>query len=252
MLVVFLCSWLFFAGQFLHTAEGVDRAFGEQRIIQQEAVRSQQRIDALDDQTRELLEEYRTLQAEADNLEKYNAQMRRMVAVQDSEIVDLETQARDVEQTRKRILPLMVEMVTALERFVAADSPFLVQERRLRLKSLRQLLDDPDSDLATKYQRILEAYRIEADYASSIEAYTGELALNGEQRTVDYLRLGRVGLYWLSLDHTQAGLWDARNDQWKVLDGAYTKAIEHAIRVARKQAPPELLRLPILAIESMP
>ena len=100
--------------------------------------------------------------------------------------------------------------------------------------------------------RILEAYRIEADYAYSIEAYTGSLGRNGDSHTVDFLRLGRSGLYWLSLDRTRAGLWDPRTDRWLDLDASYAGPIEHSIRVARKQAPPELLRLPVWTAGPMP
>ncbi len=248
----FLCGCMLWAGQALYASGPLDRALDRQQQIQQQAVHSQQRIEGLDDESRRLLEEYRALQAQLDNLEKYNTQMGRMLAAQETEIDDLETQTREVEVTRRRILPLMLEMVDALEDFIAADTPFLARERGLRLSGLRELLDDPDSGLAEKYLRILEAYRIEADYAYSIEAYSGELESDGESRTVDYLRLGRTALYWLSLDRSRAGLWDPRTDRWITLDDNYPSAVDRAIRVARKQAPPELLQLPVPAVAPLP
>ena len=247
VVLLFLCFCLLLTGRQLRAADTLDRAFTEQRRIQKEAVQSQQRIDEMDDESRRMLEEYRVIQAELDNLETYNSQMQRMVSAQENSIADLEAQIREVDETRRRILPLMVEMVQALEQFVSADTPFLPNERELRLRGLRELLDDPESGLAEKYQRLLEAYRIEADYAYSIEAYTDELILEGEALTVDYLRLGRTGLYWLSLDGSRASLWDARNGRWLSLNSTHSSDIEQAIRVARKQAPPELLRLPVPA-----
>jgi hypothetical protein len=245
-LLFFLCGGLLEAQRPL-LADPLQQALGEQRHIQQEAIQSQQRIDALDDDSRRLLEDYRAAQAGLGELQRYNAQMQRMVQTQQRGIADLGRQMDELEDTRRRILPLMLEMVDALERFIAVDTPFLGEERSLRLKGLRALMDAPETGLGEKFRRLLEAYRIEADYAYSIEAYTGELMLGEERVTVDYLRLGRSALYWLSLDGGRSGLWDARNDRWRMLDPAHAAAIEQAIRVARKQAPPELLTLPLAA-----
>jgi hypothetical protein len=246
-LIVFLAAALLLATLPSLGADTLDGAFSEQRRIQRDATQSQQRIDALDDDSRRLLEDYRAAQAGLGELQRYNAQMQRMVQTQQRGIADLGRQMDELEDTRRRILPLMLEMVDALERFIAVDTPFLGEERSLRLKGLRALMDAPETGLGEKFRRLLEAYRIEADYAYSIEAYTGELMLGEERVTVDYLRLGRSALYWLSLDGGRSGLWDARNDRWRMLDPAHAAAIEQAIRVARKQAPPELLTLPLAA-----
>lgn len=235
----------------------LEQALEERQAMQQEAAASQRRIDALDDDARALLEEFRGAQTELDNLQGYNTQMSRMVSAQERQIEELEAQLREIEVTKRRILPLMVRMVEVLEQFIALDSPFLPEERRLRLEGLKQLLDDPGMDLAEKYRRILEAYRVENAYAYNIEAYAGELTsepipdLNrrGHTRTVDFLRLGRVGLYYLTFDHAEAGYWDPFEDRWKPLDENWRHAIEQGLRVARKQAPPELIRLPVPAPE---
>ena len=230
-------------------AASLATALEERQAMQKEAAASQQRIDTLDDDSQTLLEEFRGTRMELDNLQGYNTQMARMVTAQEQEIEELEAQVQDIEVTKRRILPLMVRMVEVLEQFIALDSPFLPQERRLRLEGLKELLDDPHVGLAEKYRRILEAYRVENAYAYNIEAYAGELALDGRTRTVDFLRLGRVGLYYLTFDHAEAGYWDPVADSWKPLDEGYRYAIEQGIRVARKQAPPELIKLPVPASE---
>jgi hypothetical protein len=225
----------------------LDQALKVQRQIQSEAARSQQRVDALDDESRGLLEELRVTETGLSELEDYNAQMARILEAQTAEVADLERQLEEIEVTRRRVLPLMVAMVEALERFVAADAPFLSAERELRLQALREVLDAPDTGLAEKYRRVLEAYRIESEYGYSIEAYAGELKTDGSSRTVDFLRLGRVGLYYLTFDGAQAGLWDPANDRWLTLDEGFVPGIQQGLRVARKQAPPDLIRLPMRA-----
>ena len=228
-------------------AASLATALEQQQAMQKEAAASQQRIDTLDDESRALLEEYRGTRAELENLQAYSTQMSRMVTAQEQEVVELDAQLQEIEVTKRRILPLMVRMVEVLEQFIVLDSPFLPQERRLRLEGLKELLDDPHVGLAEKYRRILEAYRVENAYAYNIEAYAGELTLGGRTRTVDFLRLGRVGLYYLTFDHAEAGYWDSVADSWRPLDESYRRAIEQGIRVARKQAPPELIKLPVPA-----
>ena len=247
-----LCSLLLWGSAAAQQGGLFDEALKEQQRIQQEAVRSQQRIDTLDDESRTLLEEYQNAQEELENLQSYADQMSRMVKAQESEIAMLEQQLEEVEVTQRRILPLMVRMVEVLEQFITLDRPFLPQERRLRLEGLKAVLDDPGEGLGEKYRRILEAYRVENGYAYSIESYTGELTLEGRTRTVDFLRLGRVSLYYLTFDKTEAGYWDTKMDAWQPLGVDSIHTIKRAIRIARKQAPPDLIRLPVAAPKAAP
>ena len=66
---------------------------------------------------------------------------------------------------------------------------------------------------------------------------------------MDFLRLGRLGLYYLTLDESEAGYWDKREQRWQVLDDSYRSAILQGLRIAKKQAAPDLLQLPVSAPE---
>jgi Protein of unknown function (DUF3450) len=105
------------------------------------------------------------------------------------------------------------------------------------------MMDRSHVDLAEKYRRLLEAYQVEAEYGRTIEAYRGDL--NGKNQTVDFLRFGRLALYYLTLDRREAGYWDKRSNAWRPLPPEYRSAIEQGVRIARKQAPPDLLKLPV-------
>jgi hypothetical protein len=143
----------------------------------------------------------------------------------------------------------MLRMIDALAQLVRSDIPFLQQERSQRVVLLRELMDRADVAVAEKYRRILEAYQIEMDYGRTLEAYRDELDVDGAKRTVDLVRVGRVGLYYQSLDGAQAGYWDRDARGWIDVDGADRLAIRQALRIARKQAAPELLRVQIPAPE---
>ena len=227
----------------------VTQALQTQTASQQGSAEVQQRINELDDQTREMLNEFRQTMAQVSDLEAYNQQLERLVATQNVELADFERQFQEIETTKRQILPLIIRMLDVLDEFVAVDIPFLPQERKLRIEELRKLMERPDVLTSEKYRRVTEAYQIELDYGHTIEAYEGEIDVGGETRTVAFLRYGRLGLYYMTLDGLTIGHWDAAQDRWVELDDEYRSSLDRALRIARKQLPPDLTRLPIPAPE---
>ena len=204
---------------------------------------SQQKIDGLDDQTRAMLDRYRSASWQAQQLTVYANQLGELVTAQDAEKASLLRQIDEMERTERELLPLMLRMVEGLEKFVALDLPFLATERKQRVESLKKLMGDPSANNADKFKRILEAWQIEAEYGRSLGTERAEI----EGRTVDVLRVGRTALYSLSGDGKQAGMWDASSGQWTELPHRHVSEIRRGLRMARETAAPDLLRLPLPA-----
>jgi hypothetical protein len=223
----------------------VSDVLAEQTRYQRDARQSQARVENLDDETLKLIARYGSELERYSDLVTYNDNLRKLVANQQQEKQRLARELEEIEVLRQDIVPLMVEMIDVLERFIALDQPMLLNERRARLAKLEANLSRSDVELAEKYRRVLEAYQIEAEYGQSLEAYEGTLETEGTQRTVDFLRVGRAGLYYLSLDRQEAGLWDPGSQRWTRLPDSELDAIDFAIRVARKQAPPNLFEIPM-------
>jgi len=230
--------------------QGVERAIETQAASQQASAEVQRRINELDDQTREMLNEYRQTMSQVADLEAYNQQLERLVATQNVEVANFERQFQEIETTKRQILPLIIRMLEVLEEFVAVDVPFLPEERNLRIEELKKLMERPDVLTSEKYRRVSEAYQIELDYGHTIEAYEGEIDVGGETRTVAFLRYGRLGLYYMTLDGRTIGFWDTERDAWVELDEEYRSSLDTALRIARKQLPPDLTRLPVPAPEN--
>lgn len=210
-----------------------------------EEQRTQQRIDRLSEETRAMLEEYHALSREQDSLALYNEQLQRLTASQEGEKQSLLQQIEDIELTQREIVPLMLRMIDGLEAFIQDDTPFLLQERQRRVGQLRALMDRSDVSVAEKYRRVLEAYQTELDYGRTLEVYRDELTLEGERRTVELLRLGRVGWYSQTLDGKQAAYWDSRTGSWSPVGAAQRIELRRAFRVGSQQTAPELLELPV-------
>ncbi len=106
-------------------------------------------------------------------------------------------------------------------------------------------MDRSDANPAEKYRKILEAFEIENEYGRTIEAYEGKLEIEGEERTVNFLRLGRVTWLYQTLDRENSAVWSQEQRGWVDLDGDFDSEINTAFRIAKEQAAPNLLTVPM-------
>ena len=127
--------------------------------------------------------------------------------------------------------------------------PFLKEERAERVSFLRDVMQKSDVSDAEKYRKIMEAYQIENEFGRTIEAYEGDLEVQGENREVDFLRIGRVALLYRSYDGSLVGAWDQKTGAWVELDRSYNEKIRDGLRMARKHAAPSLILAPLPAPE---
>jgi|TARA_B100001250_G_scaffold63830_1_gene50259 hypothetical protein len=218
-----------------------------QRI--QQAQESQDTIDEVVDETRQVFEEYRAVMKEVEGLIVYNTLLERQLRDQEQTLVNLRESIDNVQQVERQILPLLDRMIEGLERFVSLDVPFLADERRERAMSLRTLLERSDVTAAEKFRVVMEAWQIENDYGRTIYAYTGELEIDGNIREVDYLQIGRVALIYQTPDGENSGVWDQSSRDWIPVGSGFRNQIRQGLRLARNQVGPSLLLLPLLAPE---
>ena len=227
-------------------AEPLAAAVAAQTEADKAGAASQQRIDKLDEQTQDIAAKYVQAMADAESLEKYNAQLARQVESQDAEVASLQRQLDALQVTEREVQPLMQQMVDTLEQFVSLDAPFLLEERTKRVQSLKDMMLRADVMIAEKYRRILEAYQIELEYGRTLDAYEGRLGEGDAARIVAFVRLGRVSLMYQTLDGVETGYWDQGKRAWQ-RDDAYAREVKDALHVARKLGAPDLLRVPVPA-----
>jgi septal ring factor EnvC (AmiA/AmiB activator) len=221
----------------------LDTVVNERINVDEEAKASQDRIDQLDDETQKLLSEYRKAVSDSESYARYADQLEVQVGSQVGEIDEINRQLLEVESTSREIAPLMQKMLATLELFVSLDVPFLREERANRVAMLQQMMTRADVTFSEKYRRILEAYQVEMEYGRTIEAYEGKLP---DDRTVQFLRVGRVSLLYQTLDEQETAYWDAQQKQW-VVANLYAHGFKEGIAVAKKVRAPEMLLVPVPA-----
>jgi hypothetical protein len=232
-------------GQAVAQERTLNSALSEQKSSVQDSARSQARIAQLADQTTELLGEYRVVIQRLDRVRIYNENLVQLVGDQGREMTDIQRQLTSFQEVQQDIIPLMFEMIDDLAQLVELDMPFQLQERRDRVEMLRDIMGQSDVTVSEKYRQIMNAYQIEADFGRTTEAYDGQLG----DRKVDFLRVGRILLAYQTPDRAETGFWNKNTREWEVANG-YRNDVVEGLRIARQQAAPNLLRLPVPAPET--
>lgn len=232
----------------LASAQSLDKPIEERVKANDSGAASQKRVEEISTATDGLIGEYRLTLKKIESLDIFNNQLRAVVDSQNEELASLQRQIDDVEEVSRSVTPLMLKMIDSLDKFVAIDMPFDLEKRKERVNSLRVLMRRSDVADAERYRRILEAYQIENDYGRTIETYSGTVTREGTDVPVTYLRVGRIALMYKTDDGAEVGFWNkeaAGGGAYEALGSDYMGWVTQAIRVAKKQAAPELIKVPL-------
>ncbi|MEM6707622.1 MAG: DUF3450 domain-containing protein [Pseudomonadota bacterium] len=210
-----------------------------------QAKRSQARVDALTEQTRELVTDYKTVLKEIEGLRVYNRQLEKQISAQETEMAEITASIDQVTVIERQVTPFMLRMIDGLEQFVDLDMPFLLDERRNRIAELRTTMDRADVVVSEKFNAVMRAFQIENDYGRTMEAYEDTISVNGTERTVDVLKVGRVTLVYQTADGAETGVYNKETKQWEPLSDSYKTPVRNGIRMARKQLTVNMLELPV-------
>ena len=208
---------------------------------------SQAVVSDLSDETQDLLGQYRLVMQQIDRLIAYNDYVERLIVDQEAQIKDIREQLDQFALIERGIVPLMLDSIDTLDKFIDLDVPFLLEERKARVARLRTIMNLSDVTVSEKYRQIMDAYQIETTYGRDIEAYTGLLEIGGVSRQVDFLRIGRTSLTYQTPDQEETGFWNKQDRRWEKLPNKYQNYVTQGLRVARKQVTPNLLELPVEA-----
>ncbi len=241
----------FVGGASLASADSLDAIMqvGKERTI--EARASQTKIDRLADETRDLLSDYKTVMKQVEGLRVYNARLERQIANQERRIADIDQSISDAAIIQRQIPPLVTRMLDGLDQFIDLDMPFDLERRKGNAEAVRSNLDRADVTAAEAFRQVLELYSIELQYGRGIESYSGTISVEGADREVDMLRIGRVALIAQTTDGADTRAWTNATRSWEELSSSdYSAAVRKAVRIAKKQATIELLNMPIAAPEA--
>lgn len=224
-------------------AQSLDSTVNTEKKINTDSAVSQQRVTNLARQTQDLLSEYRAVVRETESLKIYNDNLERVVMDQRNEIESINRQLAGLEETNRGVIPLMLDMIEALDQIVEADIPFRIEERRNRVLRLRDMMDQAEVTASEKYRRVMEAYQGELEFGRTTEAYSDTLPTTGQ--TVEFLRVGRTLLVYQTSDNSQTGWFNPTSREYEELPERYRLEVKDGLAIARNEKAPDLVMLPV-------
>ncbi len=209
-------------------------------------VSAQATINKLADETQDIVSKYKTELKVLEGLKLYNRLQQKQVDNQNHYLSDLSESIGKIAIIERQIVPLMVSMIDSLDQFIGLDVPFLAEERNDRIVNLRDTLERPDVSVAEKFRKVLEAYEIEIEYGRTIEANNGKLTIGDNVREVQYLRVGRISYLYQTADGEETGVWNVDSKSWEIVSPKlYKREVAKGLRLARKEAAPDLIIIPV-------
>lgn len=189
--------------------------------------------------------EYEKLEDEIERLTAANQKLKKSVAARHASILCLKQKITKIKRMTNEVRPFLEQTYEQLARFVREDVPFLRHERNRRIITLRRVLDDSGVCVSEKFRKVMEAIFIEAEYGNTVEVYQERICIDGKNIQADIFRLGRISLFFQSLDRKTAGYYDPVVLSWKKLPNRYNREINAAMDMGSKRRPVDLLNLPI-------
>ena len=246
-LLVFLThtfAWAQSSEEVVDEKELMQQAIEIEASSSNDAASRQEFIDNVDSQILVLTGDIQFLSQQLDLTNIYNRQLQELIDSQNAEIISINEQMVELDKTNKGILPTLEEMVSTLESIINNDVPFLLTERKARVAELKDILKQSNISTSEKFRRVFEAYQIENEFGRTIESYRDEITFDSEIFNVEVFRLGRVGLYARTSDGRHTAMYSKKEGRWVRKKGIDNELVV-ALKIARKELPPSLLKLPI-------
>jgi len=216
---------------------------GEQRQNSEQV--SQTKIDLMDDDTSLIVNEYKTVSKQIEGLRVYNAQMRKQIERQEERLKEIDKTMKEAQVMQRQIPPFTRRMLAGIEKSIELDMPFHLAERKERIAFANAAIDNPTVSPAEGLRQVLETFNVEMEYGRKLDNYKDTIEIEGQQREVNVLRVGRLALVYQSSDESLTGAWDNNTDEWVPLDNSYRNPTRKGLRIANRLATVDMLELPI-------
>ena len=216
---------------------------GEQRQNSEQV--SQTKIDSMDDDTSLIINEFKTVSKQIEGLRVYNAQMRKQIERQEERLKEIDKTMKEAQVMQRQIPPFTRRMLAGIEKSIELDMPFHLAERKERIAFANAAIDNPTVSPAEGLRQVLETFNVEMEYGRKLDNYKDTIEIEGQQREVNVLRVGRLALVYQSSDESLTGAWDNNTDEWVPLDNSYRNPTRKGLKIANRLATVDMLELPI-------
>ena len=187
---------------------------------------------------------YQVLEARHAALVKENKMITAQIEVEQKKILVLQEASKDTANLPRQLDQYLLKTTKDLQKQIKTGIPFDESLRLARVEQLQTFLAQSTST-ADKFRRMMEVLITEAQYGTSIETYPQRVELDGQVVLVNMVRVGKVGLFYTTVDQKASGFYNTQTGQFEKLPSTYIEEIIATGEIAQKRRPAELVRLPV-------
>ncbi|MFP4531326.1 MAG: DUF3450 domain-containing protein [Desulfobacterales bacterium] len=208
-------------------------------------ISAQKQADEWSQEKEQLISEIRQNKTQLDWATYQSRRYAAYIEREKEKIEELERRKAEMRSLRRNLEPYLSKLIASLEDFIARDLTFLAQERQERIQYLRDSVNDYHLSMSEKLHRVIEALQVEAEYGRSIEANPATLNVQGQSIEAEVLRVGRIAVFFHSMDGEKVGRWKPESETWEYISADFSRTISDTIEMAKQQKSVELVDLPI-------
>lgn len=208
-------------------------------------ISAQKQADEWSQEKEQLISEIRQNKTQLDWATYQSRRYAAYIEREKEKIEELERRKAEMRSLRRNLEPYLSKLIASLEDFIARDLTFLAQERQERIQYLRDSVNDYHLSMSEKLHRVIEALQVEAEYGRSIEANPATLNVQGQSIEAEVLRVGRIAVFFQSMDGEKVGRWNQESETWEYISADFSRTISDTIEMAKQQKSVELVDLPI-------
>ena len=216
-------------------AQDVSTVQDKTRQAIEKEISAQQQADQWSQKKEQLISEIRQNKTQLDWARYQSKRYAAYIEQEKEKIAALKRQKKEMQGLRRNLEPYLAKLIGDLEGFIESDLTFLTKERRERIQFLKDSLNDYHLSMSEKLHRVIEALQVEAEYGRSIEA--------------EVLRVGRIAVFFHSLDGETVGRRNPESESWEMISHDFSRPIQDTIEMAKQQKSVELVDLPIGGIK---
>ncbi len=244
-IVIMVLALIFIGGSSVYGATKTDKVQKKMTKAIQTESKAQAKADDWSMTEGDLVNEIRDLQTRLTWLQYQKKKHETYVQGVKDNIADLEERKLEARKLRESLEPYLEEAVARLEAFIPEDLPFLLAEREQRVNFLKNTMNDYHIDLGEKLRRVYEALSVEATYGKMVTSSDETLSIDGAYTDLTVFRLGRLAMFYQTLDAEKIGMWSSQSGKWEPLSQDFSQAIRHALEMARRERTVQLIQLPL-------
>ncbi|MGM0427422.1 MAG: DUF3450 domain-containing protein [Thermodesulfobacteriota bacterium] len=207
-------------------------------------VETQKAVDAWAEEEKKLLEKIDHQERNLKRIAWEQNKTSEYIQTLENKITELREEAEEMEKIKAELLPILDQGLERLTTYVQTDIPFDKARRLKRIEDAGHTLNDYDAGLLAKTRSLLDAIAGEVDFGYSVDIKETEVEIEGRSTRVTLLKVGRVGLYALSMNTEKAYVWNPQKKAYLPVHKG-VRDIDEAIQLVEKIRIIDLTKLPM-------